>query len=39
MCSSAGDSWTITEEGRQSLTQDTQWIKANAGALVKIEGH
>ncbi|MEP7152093.1 MAG: OmpA family protein [Nitrospira sp.] len=33
------DSWTITEEGRQSLTQDAQWIKGNAGALVKIEGH
>ena len=33
------DSWTITEEGRQSLSQDAQWIKANAGALVKIEGH
>ena len=33
------DSWTITEDGRQSLTQDAQWIKANAGALVKIEGH
>ncbi len=33
------DSWTITEEGRQSLTQDAQWIKTNAGALVKIEGH
>ncbi len=33
------DSWTITEEGRQSLTQDAQWIKGNSGALVKIEGH
>lgn len=33
------DSWTITEDGRQSLTQDAQWIKSNAGALVKIEGH
>lgn len=33
------DSWTISEEGRQSLMQDAQWIKANAGALVKIEGH
>ena len=33
------DSWTITEEGRQSLTQDAQWIKGNGGALVKIEGH
>ena len=33
------DSWTISEEGRQSLTQDAQWIKGNTGALVKIEGH
>lgn len=33
------DSWTITEEGRQSLMQDAQWIKGNGGALVKIEGH
>ncbi len=33
------DSWTITEDGRQSLTQDAQWIKANGAALVKIEGH
>lgn len=33
------DSWTISEEGRQSLTQDAQWIKTNGGALVKIEGH
>lgn len=33
------DSWTITEEGRQSLTQDAQWIKGNTGSLVKIEGH
>jgi peptidoglycan-associated lipoprotein len=33
------DSWTISEEGRQALMQDAQWIKANAGAMVKIEGH
>ena len=33
------DSWTITEEGRQSLMQDAQWIKGNNSALVKIEGH
>lgn len=33
------DSWTISEEGRQALMQDAQWIKANGGALVKIEGH
>jgi peptidoglycan-associated lipoprotein len=33
------DSWTISEEGRQALMQDAQWIKDNAGAMVKIEGH
>ncbi len=33
------DSWTISEEGRQALMQDAQWIKANGGAMVKIEGH
>lgn len=33
------DSWTISEEGRQALMQDAQWIKANGSALVKIEGH
>jgi peptidoglycan-associated lipoprotein len=33
------DSWTISEEGRQALMEDAQWIKANAGAMVKIEGH
>lgn len=33
------DSWTISEEGRQALMQDAQWIKANTGAMVKIEGH
>jgi peptidoglycan-associated lipoprotein len=33
------DSWTITEEGRQALMQDAQWIKGNPAALVKIEGH
>jgi peptidoglycan-associated lipoprotein len=33
------DSWTISEDGRQALTQDAQWIKSNSGAIVKIEGH
>ena len=33
------DSWTISEEGRQALMQDAQWIKSNTGAMVKIEGH
>lgn len=33
------DSWTISEDGRQALMQDAQWIKSNSGAIVKIEGH
>ena|SRR5688572_12959882 len=35
----AYDSWTISEEGRQALTRDAEWIKANQNALVKVEGH
>ena len=35
----AYDSWTITEEGRQSLGRDADWMKSNPGALVKVEGH
>ncbi len=33
------DSWTITEDGKQALVRDAQWIKGNPTALVKIEGH
>ncbi len=35
----AFDSWTITEDGRQALISDADWIKANGSANVKIEGH
>jgi peptidoglycan-associated lipoprotein len=35
----AFDSWTISEEGRQALSRDAEWIKANPKALLKIEGH
>ncbi|HXF93624.1 MAG TPA: peptidoglycan-associated lipoprotein Pal [Nitrospiraceae bacterium] len=35
----AFDSWTITEEGRMALAHDAEWIKANPGSLIKIEGH
>jgi peptidoglycan-associated lipoprotein len=35
----AFDSWTISEEGRQALNRDAEWIKANPKALLKIEGH
>ena len=33
------DSWTISEDGRQALTRDTEWMKSNVSALVKVEGH
>lgn len=33
------DSWTIAEEGREALTRDAEWIKANPRTLVKVEGH
>ena len=33
------DSWTITEEGRQALSRDAEWMKANSRAVVKVEGH
>lgn len=33
------DSWTISEEGRAALSGDAEWLKQNAGTLIKIEGH
>ncbi len=33
------DSWTISEDGRQALTRDTEWMKSNTSAIVKVEGH
>ena len=33
------DSWTISEEGRQALNRDVEWMKSNPSALVKVEGH
>ncbi|HEU4683643.1 MAG TPA: peptidoglycan-associated lipoprotein Pal [Nitrospira sp.] len=35
----AYDSWTISEEGRQALARDAEWIKAHPGELIKVEGH
>ena len=35
----AYDSWAISEEGRQALTRDAEWIKSNHSAQIKIEGH
>ena len=35
----AYDSWTISEDGRQALNRDAEWMKSNLSALVKVEGH
>ncbi|HKW86655.1 MAG TPA: peptidoglycan-associated lipoprotein Pal [Nitrospiraceae bacterium] len=35
----AFDSWKITEEAKQALSADAEWIKANPTAMLKIEGH
>ncbi len=33
------DSFAISEEGRQALSRDAEWIKGNPGSQLKIEGH
>jgi peptidoglycan-associated lipoprotein len=33
------DSWTISEDGRQALGRDAEWIKTNPSAAIKVEGH
>ena len=35
----AYDSWTISEDGRQALTRDAEWMKSNPSALIKVEGN
>jgi peptidoglycan-associated lipoprotein len=35
----AYDSWTISEEERQALNRNAEWMKSNPSALVKVEGH
>jgi peptidoglycan-associated lipoprotein len=35
----AFDSFAISEEGRQALSRNAEWAKANAAAKLKIEGH
>ena len=35
----AFDSFVISEEGRQALSRDADWIKSNRGSQLKIEGH
>lgn len=33
------DSWTISEEGRQVLVKDAEWLRAHGTAQLRIEGH
>jgi peptidoglycan-associated lipoprotein len=33
------DSWTISDDQRQSLNRDADWMKSNPAAMVKVEGH
>ena len=33
------DSWTISDDQRQALNRDADWMKSNGGAVVKVEGH
>lgn len=35
----AYDSFVISEEGRQALARNAEWIKSNPGAQLKVEGH
>ena len=31
--------YAISEEGRQALSQNAEWMRVNPRALVKVEGH
>jgi peptidoglycan-associated lipoprotein len=33
------DSWTISEEGRQALSRNAQWLRMHPAAQLKVEGH
>ncbi len=35
----AFDSFVISEEGRQALSRDAEWVKSNPGTQLKVEGH
>lgn len=35
----AYDSFSISDEGRQALARDAEWIRMNSAAQLKIEGH
>lgn len=33
------DSWAITEEGRQALGRDAEWLRLHPAVQLKVEGH
>jgi len=33
------DSWTISEEGRQALSRDAEWLRMHSAARLNVEGH
>jgi peptidoglycan-associated lipoprotein len=33
------DSWTLSDEGRQSLTRDAEWLRMHPAVRLKVEGH
>jgi peptidoglycan-associated lipoprotein len=33
------DSWTISEDQRQALNRDADWMRSNPSAMIKVEGH
>ena len=35
----AYDSFQISDDGRQALSRNAEWMKANPSALLKVEGH
>ncbi|HSN04464.1 MAG TPA: OmpA family protein [Nitrospira sp.] len=33
------DSWTISEEGRQALSRDAEWLRTHSAVRLNVEGH
>lgn len=33
------DSWVISDEGRQALARDAEWLRAHQSVILKVEGH
>ncbi|HTL62540.1 MAG TPA: OmpA family protein [Nitrospira sp.] len=33
------DSWTISDEGRQVLSRDAEWLRSHPAVQLKVEGH